>query len=169
MNPQFWQRRVKRKSTADNKQLRFLCGFRPVFIRVATSKSATPDVMEWYAGDAEWSARRIIGSSGQRQKVTVEGFSVKDLYFTLGTDARFNATDDDLIVQAYGDNSDVGIRDTSQADTRADPAQFKPVAYKALDLDVDEDRVSIIPADGPASYKFTDGEQDDISWLQREA
>ena len=158
----FWQRRVKRKTTPDNKKLRFLCGFRADHVRVTTSVQSTPNEFDWYAGDADDTARQTAGATGNVTKITT-GITVGHNYFETGTYSGFNTADDTLIVQAWGQGGDDGIRDTS------DTNQLNPVAYDALDLDTDEGRVGTIPTSTAASFTFTEGEQDDISWLQREA
>ena len=153
----FYQRRVKRLATADMTQtLRFLTSFTPdkveIFVRPASGSDY--NILQWFTGMANGSMIRQAASNGARTLIGTNGITVsrgdKDhsAYIELGSDANLHGVNAELIINAYADPWDEHIDMNSATDVA---------------------KVGTIPSGDAATFNFTDGQEDDINWLQRSA
>ena len=147
----YFMRRFKQRTAPGNKRLRILTGFTPTHVRVTQRLGTNPNVYDWFKGMAAGTADQTLGSSGVSTKIGTDGITVGNGYVELGSTSAFQVVDGEYIFEAWADDGD-----TESAAT-------------GLDLDADSDRVGTIPTDTAASFVFTDGQEDDVNWIQREA
>ena len=151
----YFQRRVKRLATANTAQtLRFLTSFMPdkveIFVRPASGSDY--NILQWFKGMANGSMIRQAASNGARTLIGTNGITVEKgdenhtAYISLGSDANLHGVNAEIIVNAYADAGEERIDMNSATDLA---------------------KVGVYSSTGEADFTFTDGQEDDINWLQR--